>query len=85
MPQLFAEDPASAIQRSLYVNPFWEDNIREVTEYLSLDHILFGSDFPHPEGLKEPLSYLDELDGLTDDQQAMVMGGNLTKLMKVGA
>jgi hypothetical protein len=52
---------------------------------LPLDHILFGSDFPHPEGLKEPLSYADKLDGLTGDQQAQVMGGNLAKLMKVGA
>jgi predicted TIM-barrel fold metal-dependent hydrolase len=85
MPQLFAEEPTAAIRRCLYINPFWEDNVREVTEHLPLDHVLFGSDFPHPEGLKEPLSYLDELDCLTDEQKAMVMGGNLTKLMKVGA
>jgi predicted TIM-barrel fold metal-dependent hydrolase len=85
MPQLFAEEPTAAIRRSLYLNPFWEDNVREVTEHLPLDHLLFGSDFPHPEGLKEPLSYVDKLDGLTDDQKARVMGGNLTKLMKVGA
>jgi predicted TIM-barrel fold metal-dependent hydrolase len=51
----------------------------------SLDHLLFGFDFPHPEGFKEPLSYLDELDGLTNDQKARVMGGNLTKLMRVDA
>jgi hypothetical protein len=25
-------------------NPFWEDNIREVTEYLSLDHLLMKVD-----------------------------------------
>jgi predicted TIM-barrel fold metal-dependent hydrolase len=63
-----------------------EDFFRhEVTEHLPLDHVLFGSDFPHPEGLKEPLSYVDELGGLTDEPKALVMGGNLTELMKVGA
>ena len=32
-----------------------------------MEHLLFGSDFPHPEGLRDPLSYIDHLDGLSDD------------------
>ena len=28
-----------------------------------MDHVLFGSDFPHPEGLADPASYVDELAG----------------------
>jgi len=49
-----------------------------------LDFPVFDGD-NHPEGLKEPLSYLDELDGLADDQKARVTGGNLTKLMRIDA
>jgi hypothetical protein len=50
------------------------------------DHILFGSDYPHPEGLAEPCSYVDHLpDGLADDVVAAVMGGNLGQLMRVEA
>jgi predicted TIM-barrel fold metal-dependent hydrolase len=85
MPQLFAEEPSAAIRRCLYVNPFWEDNVLELAESIPVDHIFFGSDFPHPEGLKEPLSYLDEISELNAEQQAMVMGGNLARLMKVAA
>jgi predicted TIM-barrel fold metal-dependent hydrolase len=85
MPQLFAEEPGAAIRRCLYVNPFWEDNVLELASYIPIDHIFFGSDFPHPEGLKEPLSYLDELTSLTGEQKALVMGGNLARLMKVAA
>jgi predicted TIM-barrel fold metal-dependent hydrolase len=85
MPQLFAEEPGAAIRRCLYVNPFWEDNVLELAGYIPIDHIFFGSDFPHPEGLKEPLSYVDELTELADEQTAMVMGGTLARLMKVAA
>ena len=49
-----------------------------------VDHILFGSDFPHPEGLAEPCSYLDHLpEGMAQDDVAKVMGGNLGRLMGV--
>ncbi|MDH5239074.1 MAG: amidohydrolase, partial [Acidimicrobiia bacterium] len=43
-----------------------------------------GSDYPHPEGLAEPCSYLDHLPaGLSDDDTAAIMGGNLGRLMGV--
>ena len=45
--------------------------------------MLFGSDFPHPEGMADPLSFVDQLDGLPEDDKAKVMGGNLNRLMKV--
>ncbi|MCW2887260.1 MAG: hypothetical protein QOE54_1684 [Streptosporangiaceae bacterium] len=85
MPQLFPEDPVEAITRCLYVNPFWEDDVAELANSIPMDHIFFGSDFPHPEGLADPLSYVDHLSGLPDEQIAKVMGGNLTRLMRVGA
>jgi predicted TIM-barrel fold metal-dependent hydrolase len=85
MPKSFAEEPGAAIRRCFYINPFWEDNVLELAEHVPLDHIVFGSDYPHPEGLKEPLSYVDELAGLTDEQKAMVMGGTLSRLMKADA
>src|SRR3546814_5733068 len=56
----------------------------ELIEVMGADHILFGSDYPHPEGLAEPCSYLDHLPaGLSDDVIAGIMGGNLATIMKV--
>jgi predicted TIM-barrel fold metal-dependent hydrolase len=53
---------------------------------MGADHLLFGSDYPHPEGLAEPCSYVDHLPGgLADDDVAAVMGGNLGRLMGVEA
>ena len=45
--------------------------------------MLFGSDFPHPEGMSDPIGFVDELDGLPEDDKAKVMGGNLNRIMKV--
>jgi predicted TIM-barrel fold metal-dependent hydrolase len=45
--------------------------------------VLFGSDFPHPEGMSDPLSFVDELSGLPHDDVAKIMGGNLSQLMKL--
>jgi predicted TIM-barrel fold metal-dependent hydrolase len=84
MPQAFDEDPVAAFTRCIYVNPFHEDDIAQLIDVLGVDHVLFGSDYPHPEGLADPCSYVDHLpDGLAEDDVAAVMGGNLGRLMGV--
>jgi predicted TIM-barrel fold metal-dependent hydrolase len=45
--------------------------------------VLFGSDYPHPEGLADPAAFADELDGVDDVFLRKFMGGNLARLMNV--
>ena len=52
-------------------------------DLVGVDRVVFGSDYPHIEGMSEPLSYVDELEGLSHDEMARVMGGNLAEAMKV--
>ena len=86
MPQAFDEDPVEAFKRNVYVSPFHEDDIAQLVEVIGADHLLFGSDYPHPEGLAEPCSYVDHLPpGLPDDDVAAIMGGNLARIMRVEA
>lgn len=85
MPQAFDEDPVAAFKRNIYVNPFWEDDLATLVDLIGADHILFGSDFPHPEGLADPASYVSELDGLSEEDKVKIMGGNLARLMSVPA
>ena len=85
MPQAFDEHPCDAFKRNIYVNPFWEDGMQGLIDILGADHILFGSDFPHPEGLADPISYVDELEGIAQEDVVKIMGGNLADLMHVGA
>ena len=86
MPQVFDEDPVEAFKRNVYVAPFHEDDIAGLVDVLGADHLLFGSDFPHPEGLADPCSYVDHLPaGLPEADVAKIMGGNLARLMRVEA
>jgi predicted TIM-barrel fold metal-dependent hydrolase len=80
-PQHFAEAPLESLQRALYLHPFWETDLGGLTEVLPVDHVLFGSDFPHPEGLADPLSYIDDLHGFSDDEIRKIMGDNLASLI----
>ena len=85
VPQLFAEDPFEALKRNIYINPFHEDDFEAVAGLLGTDHILFGSDWPHPEGLADPCGYADHLPAsFTQADIEGVMGGNISRLMGVG-
>jgi len=84
MPQECPEDPVEVFKRQVYVHPFHEENVKGLVEILGADHVLFGSDFPHPEGMSDPITFVDELEGLPDDQVVRVMGGNLADLLGVG-
>jgi predicted TIM-barrel fold metal-dependent hydrolase len=83
MPQDFLEEPVEVIKRNVYISPFWEEDLGALADVLGVDHVLFGSDYPHPEGLAEPATYVNELDGLPDDKVRKIMGGNLARLMNV--
>ena len=85
MPQLYSENPVEAIHRCVYFNPFWEENVAELAKLVPIDHLFFGSDYPHPEGLADPLSYAERHPELSDDEVAMVMGGTLSSMMRVDA
>ncbi len=82
-PHLFEEDPVEVFKRNIFVHPFHEDDPVGLCEVIGAENVLFGSDYPHPEGMSDPISFVDDLDGLPDDDVAKVMGGNLSRLMNV--
>ncbi len=82
-PEIFDEDPIVALKRSIYIHPFHEEDPISLVEAVGADNVVFGSDYPHPEGLFDPVTWVDELAELPDADQAKIMGGNLAKLMKV--
>jgi hypothetical protein len=40
---------------------------------IGADHVLFGSDFPHAEGLAEPTEFVNDLEGYSAAETRMVM------------
>jgi len=80
-PHSFDENPVEAFKRNIYVHPFHEEDPRGLIKILGADRVLFGSDYPHPEGMADPVSFVDELEGLPEEDIKLVMGGNLNRLM----
>jgi predicted TIM-barrel fold metal-dependent hydrolase len=76
----FPEDPIETFRRHIWINPFWEDNVHDLLELMGPERILFGSDWPHIEGMPAPLDYLDELEGLEQKVIDLVVRENVSEL-----
>ena len=85
MPQEFAEHPRAVFQRNIWVNPFWEDSVTGLIDMIGAERVCFGSDFPHPEGLAEPISWVDELGDIPSADVERVMSSNMFGLMGLEA
>ncbi|HEV8298195.1 MAG TPA: amidohydrolase family protein [Acidimicrobiales bacterium] len=79
-PGWFSERPSDTFRRHVWVSPFWEDNAVAAAETLGADRCLFGSDWPHTEGLPEPADYFAELATLPDDALRKIMRDNAAQL-----
>ena len=81
MPGYFGTDPVELFRRNVWINPFWEDDVREIADPMGADRVIFGSDWPHIEGMEHPLDYVAELKVFSDeDAQRLVMHDNTAVL-----
>ena len=84
-PVLFDEDPFEVFKRNIYVHIFHEPDPQGLLDMgLPADRLMFGSDFPHPEGLGDPLAYSEVVASLSKEDEALIMGGTLAKALHVG-
>jgi predicted TIM-barrel fold metal-dependent hydrolase len=83
MPGYFGEDPVELFKRNVWINPFWEDDPYEVVEMMGADRVIFGSDWPHIEGMPRPLDYTKEICELSQPDQQLVMRDNARELTQL--
>jgi predicted TIM-barrel fold metal-dependent hydrolase len=79
-PGYFGEDPVETFKRHVWINPFWEDDVQEVVALMGADRVIFGSDWPHIEGMPQPLDYVVELKEFDDDTQRLILRDNVAFL-----
>lgn len=77
-PGSFASDPIEALRRHVWVAPYYEDDLAAVKDVIGVDRLLFGSDWPHAEGLAEPRTFADDLrsHGFDEDEVHTIMVDN---------
>lgn len=76
----YKEDPIELFKNHCWINPFWEDDIKEVIDYMGADRVILGSDFPHMEGTTAPRDLLDECEGISVEDQEKILYKNVMEL-----
>jgi predicted TIM-barrel fold metal-dependent hydrolase len=69
-------DPAQQVREHVWVSPYYEDDLPRLRDDLGADRMIFGSDYPHAEGLADPLSFVNDLPGFSEAEIRMVMRDN---------
>ena len=81
MPQNFPEDPLEVFRRNIWVSPFWEGSVADVVDTVGWDRVMFGSDYPHPEGLPEPKAYWKYAEGMDNRRTWDFLGDNARRFL----
>jgi predicted TIM-barrel fold metal-dependent hydrolase len=81
MPQNFPEHPHDVFRRNIWVSPFWEGCVSDVVNTVGWDKVMFGSDYPHPEGLDEPKGFWRYAEGMDVRRTYDFMGDNARRFM----
>lgn len=78
----FKEDPVEMFKRHVWISPNFEDNINHLKSVIGTEQILFGSDWPHAEGLDYPTKYVKDIEAFTTPEEVrMIMRENALKLV----
>ncbi len=77
--------PKEYFQKHIKVAPFPEENVHPVIQAVGVEPITFGSDFPHGEGLPDPMMYLGQLTGLSPEDTKKIMRDNLAEFLGLEA
>jgi predicted TIM-barrel fold metal-dependent hydrolase len=74
--------PSHIFRRHFLVAPYPEENVERVVAEVGVDPIVFGSDFPHGEGLAMPIEYVDaQLSSFSEGDKRRIMRDNLEEFL----
>ncbi|HET6951046.1 MAG TPA: amidohydrolase family protein [Acidimicrobiales bacterium] len=87
-PQLTSMElrPSEYVHRQLWFTPFPGEPVGELIEAAGEDLFLFSSDYPHPEGTRDPLGRFEAtMDGVSDAARERFYSGNFADMMRLPA
>jgi predicted TIM-barrel fold metal-dependent hydrolase len=79
-PGMFRTNPVDQFIEHCWVAPFVEDSVPDLATHLPADRILFGSDWPHAEGLGHPRDFFKNVEDLPIEDQRRIMVENAREL-----
>ena len=82
MPFAFKQHPVEQFTEHVWVAPYYEDDMERLKDVIGVDRLLFGSDFPHTEGLAEPTHFVKDIPTFTPEETKAVMRDNVLELLR---
>jgi predicted TIM-barrel fold metal-dependent hydrolase len=79
-----AEHPVDTFRRHVWVNAYEHEDLEGLATAIGVDRILFGSDYPHTDGLPQPVDYTGALDSFDDGAVRRIMRDNARDLLRTG-
>jgi predicted TIM-barrel fold metal-dependent hydrolase len=83
MPFAFQRHPVEQFTDQVWVAPYYEDDMATLKDAIGVERLLFGSDFPHTEGLPEPTMFVKDIPSFTPEETKAVMRDNVLELLDV--
>jgi len=79
-PGMFTRNPVDQFHEQCWVAPFVEDSVPDLARHLPVERILFGSDWPHAEGMGHPRDFFANVEALDLADQRRIMVENAREL-----
>jgi predicted TIM-barrel fold metal-dependent hydrolase len=73
--------PSDVMKEHVYVSPFPEEDVLKLARLIGPDRVLMGSDWPHPEGNKLPIDYVECITSLPAHDIKRIMRDNTLELL----
>jgi predicted TIM-barrel fold metal-dependent hydrolase len=85
MPVGFSEHPVEQFRRQVWISPYYEDDMDLLKETVGIDRLMFGSDFPHTEGLSDPRAFVEDIPGFDAADTRAIMRDNVLEFLGIAA
>lgn len=77
----WAGKPSEVFKRHVYVSPYHEEDVPYLSSLIGADHVVFGSDYPHPEGLVDPVDFARSCEKMSAQDTKLIMRDNQRRLV----
>jgi predicted TIM-barrel fold metal-dependent hydrolase len=85
MPSSFSEHPVEQFKRQVWISPYYEDDMSMLKDQVGIERLMFGSDFPHTEGLADPCAFVKDIPDFDADETKIVMRDNVYEFLGIAA
>ena len=76
-------DPYETFRTNQWIVPYYEDDIAALVDVVGDERLLAGSDYPHPEGLRDPNEFADELVDLPERSRERILHDNAVQALRL--